>query len=191
VGTSCATGCTNCPQDLVCPWDDVFANFDKSGVSTVCEATSCLNKSCVRDTPCQGACGGNNYCHLCPDRECTACSIYGTCDVSSCGSNATNDALVCKCSSTFGRPGVDYECKQCHSPCLTCDVGALTNYSDCLTCPATTYEVDIDTTHKFCLGYCPGGFTLGAAPICGTPAGAVMVFEKSLNTFVGPWTVNV
>ena len=69
-------------------------------------------------------------------------------------------------------------------------MGALTNYSDCLTCGSSTFEVEIDGTHNWCLNYCPSGFTAGTIPTCPTPSGTVQVFVQALNSFVGPWTDN-
>ena len=69
-------------------------------------------------------------------------------------------------------------------------MGALTNYSDCLTCGSSTYEVDIDGTHNWCLNYCPTSFTAGTIPDCPTPVGTVQVFVHALNSFIGPLTDN-
>jgi hypothetical protein len=91
--------------------------FAKGPPSKPCSTPSCDGKSCVRETDCQGACGAFNYCHLCPDRECTACANYITCDASSCGDNATNNGNVCKCKATYGRPDSDYICQLCLAPC--------------------------------------------------------------------------
>ena len=190
--SACVGGpsCTSCPADLNCPYGDVFQSFydnDTTSVLTCNTDGTCAGVSCVRTEPCH-TCTSDDYCHLCPDRQCEACDIYTVCNNGSCGSNATNSADICTCDSTFGRASEDFLCAPCLSPCLTCDEGSRSDYADCLTCGSGTFELDIDGTHNYCLNYCPTGFTDGGAPSCPTPTTTVQIFAAALDSFEGPWT---
>jgi hypothetical protein len=111
---------------------------------------------------CQAPCGANAYCHLCPDRECTACDTYDSCNDASCGSNATNTSSVCECNARYVRPDTDttdFVCQPCFVRCATCTTGALPNYSDCTACNTGTLDTAPDgAAYKFCIPVCPTGF---------------------------------
>ena len=161
--------------------------------AVACASPSCDDISCVRTEDCQAECSGF-YCHLCPDRECTECTDYDTCAAASCGTNAAIDpdnTALCKCNDFFGRVSVDVVCQACHTNCQTCATGGLTNYSDCTVCGNGTFEIEMGATYKYCLNYCPTGFTAGSAPVC-TPNDVAnnLIYSGVFSTIDGPWPNN-
>ena len=169
-----------------------FDQYDDSGVQT-CTGTNCTDRSCVKSGECLliSTCEGGSFCHLCLDRECKQCSDYTSCDTNKCLQSgfAQESGGACSCQTTYGRPaGTNNLCAACKSPCLTCDQGGLSYYTDCLTCDSTHYELnDLDGTHKYCISYCPTLYN-GAVPNCVPPASSYLLFDQAFNTFVGPWT---
>jgi hypothetical protein len=210
-GCNTAFGCfsTVCPSASECLWTvewNEFVDEDKiagnstsncnppSNCVTTCDPTSCGNDSCVRDEECHfsGCSESNNICHLCDDRECTHCLTYDSCEASKCGTNASSPggtSYHCQCNEGFAlRDSDDVECKPCHVDCDRCDKGDIANYSDCTQCDSATEEVDIDGTYKYCLGYCPTGYTDENWKVCTKPAGDVIVFCSEFDDFANEWT---
>jgi hypothetical protein len=68
---------------------------------------------------------------------------------------------------------------------VKCDVGGVTNYSDCEECKATVFNLVIGT-HKYCQDYCPTGFG-SSLPDCTAPAD-FEVFAGVFNKFDNTWT---
>jgi hypothetical protein len=175
-------------------WAVEFDRWLDGTTDTACSTDgSCTNKSCINGEKC-ATCGGNPFCHLCPDYECTACDVYGTCAASSCGSNATNKDLVCECNANYGRAGITEACGLCAANCDKCDKNDPTpSYADCTLCDPSFYLFSLGDTngteHFLCLSYCPKGFaTTEAQPACtATPA---LVYGAAFNTFEGPWESN-
>ena len=164
--TDHTTACVNCITHD-------FNFFDDSGAQE-CTGNNCSDRSCVKSGECQlpSICdSGNEFCHLCKDRECTLCDTYDLCNTAKCqGSTnlAAESAGECSCVSGAGRPdlpdGFNHLCQSCHIDCLTCDVGGLTEYSDCKSCGNGNYELVLNATYKYCANYCPTNFTTSGAP---------------------------
>ena len=180
----------------VCTTSCSVLEFNEYAAATTCDSGTCTDRSCVKADTCQAVsdCEGGTFpfCHLCHDRECKQCSDYTTCDTNKCTQTglAAESGGACACTSGNGRiPGVNDLCKPCKVPCLSCDVGALTDYRDCMDCAGTHYEYDLgDAAHFYCLNYCPTSYT-GTHPSCVVPTDFT-VYIHAFNTFEGPWVNN-
>ena len=154
----CTSGCSTLDFDV----------YDSGN----CDGTNCTDRSCVKAGECQATadCEGGTFefCHLCADRECKYCINYTSCDTGKCTQTtyASESGGVCSCNDGYGRSTTNNLCAPCHTNCKACDVGSLTNYSDCLTCNDDQYQLAIGG-YFFCSNYCPTLFTsTGSPPGC-------------------------
>jgi hypothetical protein len=161
-------------------WTGAFNQFD---AGTACDTGGTCTAGCVRLGTCQDCASGSDYCHICPDRECTDCDTYGTCKASSCGTKATNDAAICKCNDGFDRSATNSEnfpCLACHTNCKTCPTSQAANYIACTECSAGKVNLSGTTTWKYCLDVCPTKYTATSGD-CAIATPDVMILSFDFN----------
>ncbi|CAG9314446.1 unnamed protein product [Blepharisma stoltei] len=156
--SGCASGCSTCPSELLCPDSCSFGSFLSSGACTTCTG-SCSPYGC-RST---------ETCRLCKYRECTTCTLFdGPC--TACITNASLSGGVCSCNSNAFWVASSATCELCDALCSTCTG---TYYFLCSVCSGSTVLVG-----NVCLNACPYGFS--ASPSC--TAISTTVIDQSFDT---------
>ena len=115
--TQCHNSSANCNY-TGCFWIATNANPSDN---------DCVN--CLVNQSSGGGTGGNKYCNMCHDRECSLCTTYKDDGCTTCGlkfaENDTDNAGECRCTDGYDREDTDSSetldwCAPCHNGCGAC-----------------------------------------------------------------------
>ncbi|CAG9329647.1 unnamed protein product [Blepharisma stoltei] len=163
--SGCASGCTKCPSELLCPSTCAFGTFLSSG-------------SCVSCSGCSSyGCRSTDTCRLCKYKECTACNLFDG-DCTACITNASLSGGVCSCNSNTIWASATSTCELCDSLCSTC---AGTYYFLCNACSGSAVLAG-----NVCLNACPYGFT--TSPSC-TSISTTVIDQTFDTDFLGAYGI--
>ncbi|CAG9321670.1 unnamed protein product [Blepharisma stoltei] len=147
ITSGCATGCTNCPSEKLCPDNCGFGYFYSS--------------SCTACSSCSYGCRSTLTCRLCKQKECLSCVDF-TGDCSSCITNASLNNGSCACNSNSIWIQSSATCEICDIICSSC---AGSYYFECTACIATKILVGTVCLHQCPTGFSSSGCTSTSSPV--------------------------
>ena len=162
--SSSCTGCTKCPEDLVCL--STCAANSLSSDCTICPACSSTTTCIVSTT-----------CNLCNDLKCQTCKDYSSSGCTQCKTNAEFTSTVgssCMCSSGYSWNAATETCDVCANLCAPCYNLLTTGCTACV--PGAYFH------NSVCMPFCPTGFTTGTTSCSGTSG---LVFRITLSEIKG------
>ena len=148
-------------------WRADFGYYTTDGTNInqqSCDSPSCDSRGCLDDVSCvetNQCVDVPPFCHLCPDKLCTACDTYDACTAGFCQTNAHDDGNVCACDDGYVREAINTVneiCNPCFSDCKTCTAsdGVTPDFSVCSECmPTSVNTVDASLAYDYCETACP------------------------------------